>query len=83
MTYRGHIENGAAVPDERINLPDGTPVRIEVERIDADFWRSQSPEALARGQGVGPCADPRDLAGEWPEDETVDDFLALIRRSRG
>ena len=82
MTYRGHIKNGVAVLDERVNLPDGTPVQIEVERIDAGFWRNQSVKELARAQGVEPCADPRDLAGDWPEDESVDDFLALIRRSR-
>jgi hypothetical protein len=82
MTYRGHIKNGVAVLDERVNLPDGTPVRVEVERIDADFWRNPSAEEVARAQGVEPCVDPDDLAGEWPEDEAIDDFLALIRRGR-
>jgi hypothetical protein len=82
MTYRGHIKNGVAVLDERVNLPDGTPVRIEVERIDADFWRNRSAEELARAQGVEPCVDPDDLAGQWRDDEAIDDFLALIRRSR-
>ncbi|MGA2064906.1 MAG: hypothetical protein ABSG86_08055 [Thermoguttaceae bacterium] len=82
MTYRGHIKNGVAVPDERVNLPDGTPVWIEVERIDADFWSNRSAEEVARAQGVEPCVDPDDLAGQLPEDESLDDFLALIRRSR-
>jgi hypothetical protein len=82
MTYRGHIKNGIAVLDERVNLPEGTPVRVEVERIDADFWRNQSAEELARVQGVKPCIDPADLVADWPEDEPIDDFLALIRRCR-
>jgi hypothetical protein len=82
MTYHGHIKNGVAVLDERVDLPDGTPVRVQVERIDADFWRGRSVAELARAQGVGPCEDPRDMAGDWPEGESVDDFLALIRRSR-
>lgn len=52
MTLRGHMKNGVAVLDEPANLPDGTPVRIEVERIDADFWRGKSVEELVREQGV-------------------------------
>jgi hypothetical protein len=31
MTFRGHIENGVAVFDEPVELPDGTAVRIELE----------------------------------------------------
>ncbi len=82
MTYRGHIRNGIAVLDEPVNLPDGTPVRVEVERVDSDFWGGKSAEELANTQGVKPCVDPGDLAGDWPENESIDDFLALIRRSR-
>jgi hypothetical protein len=82
MTYRGHIRNGEAVLDERVNLPDGTPVRVEVERLDADFWRNHSAEEIARAQDVKPCVDPGDLSGDFPEDESIDDFLAQIRRSR-
>lgn len=82
MTYRGHIKNGVALLDERVNLPDGTPVLVEVEPIDRDFWRNASAQELAREQGVNPCVNPANLAGDWPEDESLDDFLALIRRSR-
>ena len=82
MTYRGHIRNGVAVLDNRVNLPDGTPVRVEVERIDVDFRRNKSVSELAREQGIKSCIDPADLAGDWREDESIDDFLALIRRSR-
>lgn len=82
MTYRGHIKNGVPVLDEPVDLPDGTPVRVEVDRADADFWHGKTVEELAREQGVGPCTNPADLAISWPEDESVDDFLALIRRSR-
>lgn len=35
---RAHIENGAVVLDEPVDLPDGTPVTVNV---------SQSPEAFA------------------------------------
>jgi hypothetical protein len=82
MSYRGHIKAGVAVVDEPIDLPDGTPVRIEVEPIGGNFWRNRNAEELAREQGVAPCANPGDLAAEWPADESLDDFLGLIRRSR-
>ena len=82
MTYRGHIKNGVAMLDEPVNLPDGTLVLVEVEPIDRDFWRNASVRELAREQGVSSCVNPADLAGDWPEAESLDDFLALIRRSR-
>jgi len=82
MTYRGHIKNGVAVLDTAVKLPDGTPVRVEVERVDADFWHGKSIEQLAREQGVAPCVNPADLAGTWPEDESIDEFLAFIREAR-
>jgi hypothetical protein len=82
MTYRGHIQKGMAVLDEPVNLPDGTPVQVKVERIDADFWGDKGLEELAREQSVKPCTDPNDLAGDWPADESLDGFLALIQRSR-
>jgi hypothetical protein len=45
----------------------------------ADFWRSKSVEELAREQGVKPVEDPNDLKGDfWPEDESVDEFLAWL-----
>jgi hypothetical protein len=82
MTFRGHIKNGVAVLDESVALPDGTPVRVEVERVDAAFWEGKGAAELAREQGAKPATSVNDLAANWPEDESVDDFLALIRRSR-
>jgi len=82
MSYRGHIKNGVAVLDEPVQLPDGTPVRVEVERMDADFWQGKSVQQLACEQGVAPCADPAELGGAWPDDESIDDFLAFIREAR-
>lgn len=82
MTFHGHMENGVAILDSPAGLPDGTPVRIEVERIDSQFWRSKTLDELTHEQAVRPCADPADLAGVWPENESVDEFISLIRRSR-
>ena len=66
----------------RLVEPDGTPVRIEVSRVDAAYWECKSAEQLAREQGVAPASGAADLAGDWPADESVDDFLALIRLGR-
>jgi len=82
MTYPGRIKNGVAVLDNAVRLPDGTPVRIAIEPSDSAFWRGKSIEELAREQQIQPVSDLDDLAGEWPDDESVDDFLVLIRRSR-
>jgi hypothetical protein len=82
MIYHGHMKNGEAVLDTTVGLPDGTPVRVEVERTDPTFWQNKNVRQLAIEQGVKPCTDPADLAGDWPVDESIDDFLALIKRSR-
>jgi hypothetical protein len=82
MTYRGHMKNGMAVLDTTVELPDGTPVRVEVDRIDSEFWQHKSIDELANEQGVKSCTDTADLAGDWPANESIDDFLALIKRSR-
>lgn len=82
MTYRGHIKNGVAVLDSTVKLPDGTPVQVGVQPLDATFWHGQNIEELARKQNVKPCQNRDELAGEWPDGESVDDFLTLIHRSR-
>ena len=39
--------------------------------------------ALLEAQGVRPIQDPEQLVfPDWPEDETVDDFLAAVREWR-
>ncbi len=82
MSYRGHIKNGVAVLDTPVMLPDGTPVRVVVERVDSDFWRGKTVEDLAREQGVGPIGSLDELAIDWPEEDSVDELLALIREVR-
>lgn len=40
-------------------------------------------DALAREQGVKPITDISELAGDfWPEDESVDEFIAAVRSWR-
>ena len=39
---------------------------------------------LMTEQGVKPIGDPQELLGDfWPEDESVDDFIAAVREWRG
>ncbi|HUB24279.1 MAG TPA: hypothetical protein VL992_02540 [Tepidisphaeraceae bacterium] len=65
-----------------MKLPDGVLVQVGVEPLDSVFWHGQGIEELAHQQHVQPRHDLDELAGEWPEGESIDDFLALIRRSR-
>lgn len=83
MTYRGHIKNGVPVLDSPVKLPEGAPLQVQVKPDGADFWHGKSVSELAEEQGVRPIKNLDDLASGWPENEFVDDFLALIRRSRG
>jgi hypothetical protein len=82
MTYRGHIQNGVAVLDTPVDLPDGTPVRIEVERAGPEFWQNKSDSVLAREQNVQPLQDIRELTGDWPDEDSIDDFLKFLREAR-
>jgi hypothetical protein len=82
MTFRGRIKNGVAVLDSLVALPDGTRVRVEVESAQSDFNMGKSVEELAREQRVKPVSDLSKLTIAWPEDESVDEFLSLIREVR-
>ena len=82
MTYRAHIKNGVAVLDDAVRLPDGTQVRVEVDRVDSDFWRNKSAEELAKEQGVKPIKNLDELAGDWPQEDSVDEFMELVRKAR-
>jgi predicted DNA-binding antitoxin AbrB/MazE fold protein len=82
VTYRGQIKNGVAVLDSPVALPDGTRVRVEVETAQSEFKMGKSVEELAREQGVKPVSDLSKLTIAWPADESLDDFLALVREVR-
>ncbi|HEY2545920.1 MAG TPA: hypothetical protein VGI46_07640 [Candidatus Acidoferrum sp.] len=47
-----------------------------------DFFWSPTLEQLAEAQGVTSLKSPNDLAGGWPAEESIDDFLDLTRRTR-
>jgi hypothetical protein len=82
MTYRGCIKNGVAVLETPIPLPDGTRVRVEVEPTESEFSSGKTVEDLAREQCTKPVSNPGDLAIDWPQDDSVDDLMALVRKVR-
>jgi hypothetical protein len=55
---------------------------MEVDVVDAEFWRDKTLEELAREQGVQPIKNLNELAIDWPEEDSVDELLALVREVR-
>ena len=45
-TVRAHAENGAVVLDEPLNVPDGTPLTVNVSN-DVDAFAGMDPEERA------------------------------------
>ena len=46
-----------------------------------DFFSGLNVEQLTRTQGVDPAFDLRTLTNAWPEDEDVEEFLAVIKQA--
>ena len=59
-------------------FPRGT----EEEEAMYSFDALPDLEALARVQGISPVRDIGDLAGDWPEGESVEDFIAAATEGR-
>jgi hypothetical protein len=63
-------------------------VLSSVKRLDPflgeneGFFTPLNLEQLTRAQGVDPAFDLRTLTGAWPENESVDAFLAAIENAR-
>jgi Arc/MetJ-type ribon-helix-helix transcriptional regulator len=47
-----------------------------------DFWEPKTLEQLIQAQQTQPITDIADLAGSWPEEESVDDFIEYIYQQR-
>lgn len=74
-----------------VNPNTGKVESIAIEKIGVveqlligakEFHSGRSLEQLAEAQGVPPLANPKILAGGWPDDEDVDDFLEDVYSSR-
>jgi hypothetical protein len=80
----------------RVERQQGRVVRIFVadlsvpaDRVaEADpryggFWENLSADELARRQGVGVVDDMSKLVGDWPPEDSIDDFFEFLREVRG
>jgi hypothetical protein len=86
------VENGIIKPEQAIRLHDGDRGTLrmtdpattnEKKHIDrGEFWKNKSVAELAAEQQVKPGARLSDLRGDWPADESIDEFLAEVRRWR-
>jgi hypothetical protein len=81
MTYPRKIQNGVAVLTPPATLPEETPVQIEVQGTDQS-WSNKTIEQLAREQRVVPIKNLSDLRIDWPNEDSVDELLALVREVR-
>jgi hypothetical protein len=59
-------------------LEDELPATTE----GAGFWQGSDIGILAERQGVQPIEELEAMFGGWPEDEPVDDFLAMLYHGR-
>jgi hypothetical protein len=75
----------------RVNPHSGRIEEIKIEKIELldelmlgarNFVAGYSLEQLAEMQGVRPLTRPDDLAGGWPADENVDEFIDATYGSR-
>lgn len=82
MIYRGRMLNGVAVPDVPANVPDGTLVEIDVSEQPSEFWQNRDVESLRLEQQVSAVRSLEELAGDWPEEDSVEDFAAFVREAR-
>jgi hypothetical protein len=52
-------------------------------RLTGQFFAPLTLEELAKTQGIGPMKNPEQMAGGWPGDEDVDEFVKETYQSRG
>jgi hypothetical protein len=82
MTVTGKINHGRIELSQPVGLPDGTEVQVDVRLIGSDFSQNLSADELARRQQVQPVKSLDDLAGDWPAEDSLDEFLDSIRKAR-
>lgn len=96
MEFKGYVDKGWIKPTEPITLPEGTPVVFSPAKARASKagsrsctkaelisgWKSRTLTELARTQGTTPLKSLSQLAGDWPKDESIDEFLRSVRKGR-
>jgi len=79
------FEDGVLRPEVPIDLPEGTRGVARIRESSKDtvpFDSEPTLEELRKQQGTLPIQSISDLAGDWPEEDSIDDFLDFIRRGR-
>lgn len=69
------------VPDEPVALAEGTAVTIQPVS-SFDFGENLSITELARHQQVPAAVALHEIAGDWPAEEPLDEFLTALRERR-
>lgn len=82
MRLTGRLEHGQILLAAPLDLPDGTSVEVELRLVSPEFWRGVPLAEVASRQHVLLPPTLADLAGEWPEDDSIDEFLATVHEGR-
>ncbi len=69
MTYKGHVENGAIVLDEPVDLPNGVPVQVEIAAMDLNTEEGATPSLAESLASVIGKAD--NLPADWSENHDL------------
>ncbi len=73
-------------PRERLHVVNQILPELEQDlpalSASHDFWHSTDLAALADEQSVYAIDNFQALLGGWPEDESVDEFIASVRAER-
>ncbi|OQC04040.1 MAG: hypothetical protein BWX80_02617 [Candidatus Hydrogenedentes bacterium ADurb.Bin101] len=76
MTYKGHVQNGAIVLDEPVNLPDGAIVSLEIAMLENVGDNPQVPTLAERLASV--IGKAEGLPADWSENHD-----AYLRKAHG
>lgn len=79
------FEDGVLRPEGPVDLPDGARGIAHIRLANNGghaAWQDVTLDQLRIEQGVKPLKDLSDLAGDWPEEDSVDEFIESLRRWR-
>ncbi len=82
MTTTGTVEHGRIILARPLDMPDGTSVEIWLHPLPVGFWSSSSLAELAHQQEVPALSSAIELAGDWPDSDSVDDLIAAVHEGR-
>lgn len=80
---RNKLADRSWSPQEYFSLLERLEDEAARARAEARRRLHERVWELARQQGVAPIRDIKELQGDfWPEDESVDEFLDWVRKTR-